>query len=601
MKSSKSKFNILLSKGFLIALFLLFINDFYLKYKFPSFLTGKLSDFAGLFAFYLFLICFFPKYKKKLIAILSLAFIFWKSPYSQLFIDKWNLLPLFTIQRTVDYTDLIALVIIPFGYYYSLKVKEIRFKMIQGKIIYYPLIIVSLFLFFATSKMYIRDFDYTSQNITYELDISRLALVYNKAFKTNKIIHERIKDKRNDNIYEVYLQSCYLDLAENIDLIFTVSITDTTNGCRIKLLSSEYQSKGEKEELINSIPPQLTLNRFESCYINRIKSIISGEPVLITSQTNHTTWSNMYLNDKAKYQTNKFFRTNYFNVRDEYFKSRYLVGKGELGYDIIWLIMQFDYFPFYSNYDFSISFLGLYLENFNIKLVDYNFVKQEISSSKINIKYTAHNFECVNIELGYNNFFVGGSIRAFFLKPEFNFKNNYLKGFPNDDIIGLDSIDSYGMTLYCSLSYYHKKFYAEIGKGFKAYDIMEIPLMTLLNYRMNDRINLKFMYTEYNNTPYPKNFEDFKDSKEIYNSLIKDYFAFSYRWKEIKIGVTYKIHTIGKSLIDIYLNAEVVYNYFNFNFFEIEKNNGLYRATDKLIDTREADSTRFSIGLSLVL
>ena len=46
--------DILISPGFVISLFLLLINDFYLKPELDSSFTGKLSDFAGLFVFTLF-------------------------------------------------------------------------------------------------------------------------------------------------------------------------------------------------------------------------------------------------------------------------------------------------------------------------------------------------------------------------------------------------------------------------------------------------------------------------------------------------------------------------------------------------------------------
>ena len=51
-------FYILLSPGFIIATVLLVVNDFFLKPVYHNWLTGKLSDFAGLFMFSLFLTMF---------------------------------------------------------------------------------------------------------------------------------------------------------------------------------------------------------------------------------------------------------------------------------------------------------------------------------------------------------------------------------------------------------------------------------------------------------------------------------------------------------------------------------------------------------------
>src|SRR5262249_36284647 len=46
-------------------------------------------------------------------------FVFWKSAYSQFLIEGWNSLPFFGVQRTVDYSDLWALLIVPLSYFYS--------------------------------------------------------------------------------------------------------------------------------------------------------------------------------------------------------------------------------------------------------------------------------------------------------------------------------------------------------------------------------------------------------------------------------------------------------------------------------------------------
>jgi len=47
--------------GFIIAVLLLVLNDWYLKETCPNVLTGKLSDFAGLFAFPFLLSALFPR------------------------------------------------------------------------------------------------------------------------------------------------------------------------------------------------------------------------------------------------------------------------------------------------------------------------------------------------------------------------------------------------------------------------------------------------------------------------------------------------------------------------------------------------------------
>jgi len=113
MTKEKNLYRIL----FLASIFLLLINDLYLKYEYHNYLTGKLSDFAGLFAFPYFFSCFFPKKIKPIYIFSGILFVFWKSEFSQ---------PLFHfahsygigIDRTIDYSDLMSLLILPISYKY---------------------------------------------------------------------------------------------------------------------------------------------------------------------------------------------------------------------------------------------------------------------------------------------------------------------------------------------------------------------------------------------------------------------------------------------------------------------------------------------------
>ncbi len=106
------RFDLLRSPLFLIALAALVLNDLVLKAVFHNWLTGKLSDFAGLAAFALFCCALWPERRWVIAAAVGAAFSYWKSPYSQGLIDLSNgLLPLH-IARTVDYTDLVALPVI---------------------------------------------------------------------------------------------------------------------------------------------------------------------------------------------------------------------------------------------------------------------------------------------------------------------------------------------------------------------------------------------------------------------------------------------------------------------------------------------------------
>ncbi|MCW3083718.1 MAG: hypothetical protein JWP12_1084 [Bacteroidetes bacterium] len=144
----QEKFKILSSKGFVIALALLLLNDFIFKTTFHNWFTGKLSDVAGLFIFPIFWTAFFPKQKKTIYFFTALIFIFWKSPFSQFLINDWNALNLLSIYRVIDYSDLIALLILPFSFQHS--APENRKTTFAIHPIF--LILIAAFSFVATSK-----------------------------------------------------------------------------------------------------------------------------------------------------------------------------------------------------------------------------------------------------------------------------------------------------------------------------------------------------------------------------------------------------------------------------------------------------------------
>src|SRR5262245_10359514 len=103
----------LASPAFIAALALLVLNDFVLKPLFHNALTGKLSDFAGLFALTLFVATFWPQHRRVAACAIAVAFTFWKTSYAGPLIEAWNAVAPFAFARTVDLTDLVALPMIP--------------------------------------------------------------------------------------------------------------------------------------------------------------------------------------------------------------------------------------------------------------------------------------------------------------------------------------------------------------------------------------------------------------------------------------------------------------------------------------------------------
>lgn len=127
---------------------MLLINDLYLKYEYHNYLTGKLSDFAGLFAFPYFFSCFFPKKIKPIYILSGILFVFWKSEFSQPMFDFAHSYGI-GIDRIVDYSDYMSLMILPISYaYWKTDFKE---NCYPNKILKPIIITICCFAFTATS------------------------------------------------------------------------------------------------------------------------------------------------------------------------------------------------------------------------------------------------------------------------------------------------------------------------------------------------------------------------------------------------------------------------------------------------------------------
>lgn len=133
---------------FIIGLIILLLNDFVFKATFGNWFTGKISDFAGLFIFPLFWVTLFPKHKNKIFFLTALIFIYWKSSFSNVLISSWNSIGIWNIDRTIDYSDIIALAVLPLGYH----LETIKEKLITINVTPYIPLIVCVYAFMATTR-----------------------------------------------------------------------------------------------------------------------------------------------------------------------------------------------------------------------------------------------------------------------------------------------------------------------------------------------------------------------------------------------------------------------------------------------------------------
>jgi len=116
MSTPRNKYFIL-NYAFLICLLILLLNDHYFKFACSNWLTGKLSDIVGIIILPLLLRYIFPRAGNLTILMSAILFVFWKSPLSQGLIDLYNKFAILQTSRTVDYSDLLVLTILPIPYF----------------------------------------------------------------------------------------------------------------------------------------------------------------------------------------------------------------------------------------------------------------------------------------------------------------------------------------------------------------------------------------------------------------------------------------------------------------------------------------------------
>lgn len=131
---------------FVVSLAALIVNDACLKAAFPGVITGKLSDIAGISVVALLLLARFPQRRGAVYAGIAVAFAWWKSPLSQPLIDALGL------ARTVDFTDLVALCVMPACARVALRVEDFKLPG-EGlrRLVRLPLMVCTVLALMATS------------------------------------------------------------------------------------------------------------------------------------------------------------------------------------------------------------------------------------------------------------------------------------------------------------------------------------------------------------------------------------------------------------------------------------------------------------------
>jgi hypothetical protein len=213
---------------FIIAVLVLLINDWYFKQTYHNQLTGKLSDFAGLFAFAFFFSALLPTRAVRVHLATFVLFLVWKSPLVQPVIDTLNTISI-PVQRKVDYSDYWALGILPLSLYVFKASGSYRLKPVLLNVI----LVCSAFSFVATSMVTGQYTKITGINKTYSFNFSKRDLVSRINSLQLEFVHEAEKNLHSlykSNNGGVKIDSAWIDFDSKTNMFYyssTYSKKDT--------------------------------------------------------------------------------------------------------------------------------------------------------------------------------------------------------------------------------------------------------------------------------------------------------------------------------------------------------------------------------------
>jgi hypothetical protein len=271
---SKLHFQILTSPLFICALALLLLNDFIFKSLFHNWLTGKLSDFAGLFVFPLFWTAIFPKQKLLTFVLTALGFILWKSPYSQELINLFNSYSPFFIGRVIDYTDLSALLVLLAAWYYeksNQSKQELFSQDFVNRLSKATIAAISLFAFTATSYINERtvylenDYVYSGSKEIFDQRLKGLEVVSVKGIDSEEKVFANfnVEVEKNSFVYRFLIKQRYCD-SEAISVYATAVVYG--NSVKFDYISLEFWCENATTEQTKR---EIT-NIFEETVVNKL-------------------------------------------------------------------------------------------------------------------------------------------------------------------------------------------------------------------------------------------------------------------------------------------------------------------------------------------
>lgn len=252
---------LLTSYGFLVALVILVLNDLVLKWAVGGWVTGKLSDFAGLFVFPLFWTAVFPQHRFLIHCATAAVFVWWKLPISEPFIDLWNASPMFPVGRTVDATDLVALSAVAGAYWFS----TVPRSQIPWPSLRWAAIPVALFSFAATSfwsvQRYERTYSFRARPTEVRESLHRLGILDRVSADSMPPSPPSV-----DGSGELKVR---LPTASGFAVYANLYLNADSVGTAITLRELQYGLMPDRQDSV------LMISLFEQCLVQRLDSLLT--------------------------------------------------------------------------------------------------------------------------------------------------------------------------------------------------------------------------------------------------------------------------------------------------------------------------------------
>lgn len=253
----------------IISLGILLLNDWYLKAAYGNSLTGKLSDFAGIFLLALLAFAFFPQRKLAVALGICAAFVWWKSPLAQPLIDVMHFLGQQHFDRVVDYTDLVALVMVPVAWHMVVyRERHARPPGALRRAVGLPMLLVSASAMLATS--------YTAQHEGYEIRPSDPAATFDPVAIATTLAEAAESEglRRIENLADAPVAVYFSKWVE-----LRYEIVDSTS-VRISILESGGGAFGRKPEKVEALRRRIVRELSEKFKGLEFVLAIPGPPVV---------------------------------------------------------------------------------------------------------------------------------------------------------------------------------------------------------------------------------------------------------------------------------------------------------------------------------